>query len=81
MKKIFSSIDKRLNSRALKSFSLIEERPSSPLPDIFENYSDLEGFYRLMKNTRVKSDSMIEEIGQENIHNFKGNYFPPLWVK
>lgn len=67
MENLFSLVDERLNARALKSFSKIKERPGLPLPSIFTNYADLEGFYRLMKNKRLKNSDMIEEIGLNNI--------------
>lgn len=67
MKNLFLSIDERLNARALKSFSKIKESPGLPLPSIFTKYADLEGFYRLMKNDRLKSSDMIKEIGRDNI--------------
>lgn len=71
MKNLFSSIDERLNARAVKSFSLIQKSPRLPLPAIFTNYADLEGFYRLMKNERLKPSNMIHEIALENIENLK----------
>lgn len=71
MENLFLSTDQRLNARALKSFSLIKKSPRLALPSIFTNYADLEGFYRLMKNQRLKSSDMIEEIGKDNIVRLK----------
>lgn len=57
--------DSRLNDRAHHSVNLLLQNPSAPLTQVFNNYADLEGFYRFIKNPRVTVKGIMDSIIKE----------------
>ena len=62
MNNLFNFIDSRLSRRAEFSLSKVQLRPDQSLPQVFPNYADLEGFYRLIKNPRIDMRDIMNDI-------------------
>lgn len=67
MTKLYNLVDARLDHRCHLSLNKILERPDSPLPHIFPEYADLEGFYRLIKNPRLSKNDFMNNIAQSTV--------------
>jgi hypothetical protein len=65
--------DVRLRCRLEKVIASIKQSPKSSFPTIFENKSELAGFYRLMNNHRVEYLDIFENTFSETQKN-AGNY-------
>jgi len=63
----FNLPDFRLSLRANESMKQIQASPNKSLPFIFRKYAALEGFYRLIKNERVKEDHIMKSISSNTI--------------
>lgn len=52
--------DARLDRRALKIITKLQEKASESFPAIFENDSELEGFYRFVENPYVRRGPLLD---------------------
>ncbi|MGZ3806062.1 MAG: IS4 family transposase, partial [Pseudobdellovibrionaceae bacterium] len=58
----FHLCDSRLEERTLKVSQKLSSHPDLSFPNIFEEPSELEGFYRLLNNPRVSYEQMREDL-------------------
>jgi hypothetical protein len=71
MENLFNLIDQRLSQRANFSFSKIATRSAESLPNIFNEYADLEDFYRLIKNPRLSMTDLMSCVAKESLTKIK----------
>lgn len=63
----FKLQDYRLGLRAQQCLNKILKKPQESFPNIFNRYSELEGFYRLINNTRVTHTDLLNPCLQKSI--------------
>lgn len=64
----FDFNDSRLESRANFILSRLNQRPGAHFPKAFACYSELEGFYRFVNNSKVTPESLLNSVIHDSLN-------------